>query len=124
MDETMRSDDAAQLRMGRLALSLISATACVLFVAGAIAFYFGPIFASWLNSDAAEAICRRGLEIFILAFLFRLQGFIVTPGAPLVSLFRVDILNIMGPGIVGAGLVFMLAESPVALAAAYAALER
>jgi uncharacterized membrane protein len=74
------------------------------------------------RKDAAEAICRRGLEIFILAFLFRLQGFIVTPGAPLVSLFRVDILNIMGPGIVGAGLVFMLAESPVALAAAYAAL--
>ena len=74
------------------------------------------------RKDAAEAICRRGLEIFILAFLFRLQGFIVTPGAPLVSLFRVDILNIMGPGIVGAGLVFMVAESPAVLAVAYAAL--
>ena len=74
------------------------------------------------RKDAAEAICRRGLEIFILAFLFRLQGFIVTPGAPLVSLFRVDILNIMGPAIVGAGLVFMLAESPVALAIVYGAL--
>jgi uncharacterized membrane protein len=74
------------------------------------------------RKDAAEAICRRGLEIFILAFLFRLQGFVVTPGAPLVSLFRVDILNIMGPGIVGAGLVFMLAESPAVLAATYALL--
>jgi uncharacterized membrane protein len=74
------------------------------------------------RKDAAEGICRRGLEIFILAFLFRLQGLIVTPGAPLVSLFRVDILNIMGPGIVGAGLVVMLAASPAALAAAYAAL--
>ena len=71
---------------------------------------------------AAEAVCRRGLEIFILAFLFRLQGFIVTPGAPPVSLFRVDILNIMGPGIVGAGLVWTLAKSPAVLAGVYACL--
>ena len=28
----------------------------------------------------SDAICRRGLEIFILAFLFRLQAFVVTPG--------------------------------------------
>jgi uncharacterized membrane protein len=74
------------------------------------------------RKDAAAAICRRGLEIFILAFLFRLQGFIVTPGAPLVSLFRVDILNIMGPGIVCAGLVFLFSESPAVLAVVYAAL--
>ena len=50
---------------------------------------------------AVEMICRRGLEIFILAFLFRLQGFIVTPGSHPVTLFRVDILNIMGPAMVG-----------------------
>src|SRR5205085_3568925 len=29
---------------------------------------------------AVETSCRRGLEIFILAFLFRLQGFVITPG--------------------------------------------
>ena len=52
---------------------------------------------------AAEGIVRRGLEIFILAFLFRLQAFIVSPGNHLVTLFRVDILNIMGPSIVAAG---------------------
>ena len=74
------------------------------------------------RKEAAQAVCRRGLEIFILAFLFRLQGFIVTPGSHAVTLFRVDILNIMGPGIVCAGLVLMLAESPKVLAAAYAAL--
>jgi len=43
---------------------------------------------------------RRGLEIFLLAFVFRAQSFIVSPGNPLVSLLRVDILNIMGPSIV------------------------
>src|SRR5262245_23998427 len=43
--------------------------------------------------EASEALVRRGLEIFILAFLFRIQAFIVTPGGPLVTIFRVDILN-------------------------------
>jgi uncharacterized membrane protein len=54
--------------------------------------------------SAVEEICRRGLEIFVLAFLFRLQAFIVSPGAHPVTLFRVDILNVMGPAIVLAGL--------------------
>ena len=49
---------------------------------------------------AASVIIRRGLEIFLLAFVFRAQSFIVSPGNPFVSLLRVDILNIMGPSIV------------------------
>jgi uncharacterized membrane protein len=59
---------------------------------------------------AVEMICRRGLEVFILAFLFRLQGWIITPGGHPVTLFRVDILNIMGPAMVAAGLVWGLAR--------------
>ena len=55
-----------------------------------------------------RAICRRGLEIFVLAFLFRLQAFIVTPGSYPVTIFRVDILNVMGPAIVAAGLLWAL----------------
>src|SRR5207247_1374800 len=54
----------------------------------------------------AEAICRRGLVIFILAFLFRLQAFVLSPGSELLTLMRVDILNIMGPAIAFAGLVW------------------
>ena len=61
--------------------------------------------------SAVGMICRRGLEIFILAFLFRVQGFIVTPGGHLVTIFRVDILNVMGPSIVAAGLVWGLART-------------
>ena len=72
--------------------------------------------------EAATAICRRGLEIFILAFLFRLQAFIVSPGSALVMVFRVDILNIMGPGIVLAGLVWGLAEGAWAAAIAFSVL--
>src|SRR4051812_7218226 len=52
------------------------------------------------RADVIEAVARRGLEIFILAFLFRLQAFIVSPGSYLVTLFRVDILNVMGLAIV------------------------
>lgn len=60
---------------------------------------------------ATHAICRRGLEIFILAFLFRLQAFIVSPGSHPVTLFRVDILNVMGPAIVAAGMIWGLSRT-------------
>ena len=48
---------------------------------------------------AARMVQRRGLEIFGLAFLFRLQSCILSHG-PLWTLLKVDILNIMGPSIV------------------------
>ncbi len=60
---------------------------------------------------AVDAVCRRGLEIFILAFLFRLQAFILSPGGPAIALFRVDILNVMGPAIVAAGLLWGVTAS-------------
>ena len=71
---------------------------------------------------AVEMICRRGLEIFILGFLFRLQGFIITPGSHPVTLFRVDILNIMGPAIAVAGVVWGLARTTTARVFGYAAI--
>ena len=61
---------------------------------------------------AVLTVVRRGLEIFVLAFLFRLQAFVVTPGGPLIKIFQVDILNIMGPAIVAAGLVWGAARRP------------
>jgi uncharacterized membrane protein len=59
---------------------------------------------------ATLTIVRRGLEIFVLAFVFRLQAFVVSPGSPLVSIFRVDILNIMGPAIAAAGVAWGVAR--------------
>jgi uncharacterized membrane protein len=63
------------------------------------------------RATAATTICRRGVEIFILAFLFRVQAFIVSPGSHPVALFRVDILNIMGPAIAAAGVVWFAAST-------------
>src|SRR5215468_4925837 len=71
--------------------------------------------------EAAESVCRRGLEIFILAFLFRLQAFIVSPGAHPITLFRVDILNIMGPAIAAGGLIWLVSGSRAVMLGIYAA---
>lgn len=51
---------------------------------------------------AARSVQRRGWEIFGLAFLFRLQAFLLSPGATVKGIFKADILNIMGPAIVAA----------------------
>jgi uncharacterized membrane protein len=48
---------------------------------------------------ASRAVVRRGGQIFLLAFLFRFQAWILGWSAPR-FLLRVDILNVMGPSIV------------------------
>jgi uncharacterized membrane protein len=50
--------------------------------------------------QAMIAAVRRGVGIFALAFAFRLQAFLITPGSSPVSLLRVDVLNVMGPAMV------------------------
>jgi uncharacterized membrane protein len=72
----------------------------------------------------------RGWQIFGLAFLFRLQSFILSGFYSLLSLLKVDILNVMGPAIavtaligrsmpnkVGRALVFSIAACAVAFLA-------
>jgi uncharacterized membrane protein len=60
---------------------------------------------------AAFAVTKRGLEIFLLAFLFRVQAFVLSGSSPH-ALLKVDILNIMGPAIVVTALLWGLAASP------------
>jgi uncharacterized membrane protein len=50
-------------------------------------------------SRAWHAVQIRGWQVFGLAFLFRLQSYILTAGYSAVSLLKVDILNVMGPAI-------------------------
>jgi uncharacterized membrane protein len=71
---------------------------------------------------ATAKVCRRGLEIFVLAFLFRIQAFIVSPGSFLVMVFRVDILNIMGPAMVAAALVWGITRGAATRTFTFAAL--
>ena len=52
-------------------------------------------------AGASRAVARRGIQIFFLAFLFRIQAWVLSWG-PVRSLLKVDILNIMGPSITAA----------------------
>jgi uncharacterized membrane protein len=72
-----------------------------LFLAGvAVAMSAGSKARRTGDSRAAVwAVQRRGLEIFLLAFLFRFQSFVLSQ-SPAWAMLKVDILNIMGPSIV------------------------
>lgn len=70
------------------------------------------IAATGSRRKATAAVVRRGLEIFVLAFLFRLQAFVVSPGSRALTIFRVDILNVMGPTIAVAGIIWGLSCGP------------
>jgi uncharacterized membrane protein len=76
----------------------------------------GDLTQSW------RSVHRRGWQIFGLAFLFRLQSFILTGGYSLIGLLKVDILNIMGPAIAVAGLIGGRVKTRVARGIAFAAM--
>jgi uncharacterized membrane protein len=59
---------------------------------------------------AARAVARRGLEIFFLAFLFRVQAAVLGWSSPR-DLLKVDILNVMGPSIVAAAALWSAAST-------------
>ena len=75
-----------------------------LFLAGvAVSMSAGSKYRQWADSDlAVRTVQQRGWEIFGLAFLFRFQSYVLNPGATMIGLLKVDILNVMGPAIVAA----------------------
>jgi uncharacterized membrane protein len=72
------------------------------------------------DKRAARLVRRRGWEIFALAFLFRLQSYILGWGSSLQGLLKVDILNIMGPSIVLTACIWQWSGTPKKRAAAFA----
>lgn len=63
-------------------------------------------------AQATRAALRRGVWIFALAFLFRLQSFLISGGRFPQALLKVDILNVMGVSMVVAALGWGAAASP------------
>jgi uncharacterized membrane protein len=57
------------------------------------------------EADSAAAARRRGWQIFGLAFLFRLQSWLISGGPPR-TLLKVDVLNVMGPSMIAAALIW------------------
>ena len=72
------------------------------------------------EAEAAALARRRALQIFGLAFLFRLQAIVVSGGS-LSQLLKVDILNVMGLSMLGAALLWSLGRSRWDRAAWFAA---
>ena len=64
------------------------------------------------HSAAASMAVKRGLQIFVLAFLFRLQSQLLGWG-PLVNFLKVDILNVMGVAMVAAALLWGLSSKRI-----------
>ena len=64
---------------------------------------------------ASLAVQKRGLQIFALAFLFRFQSWVLGGfSAPAWTMLKVDILNIMGPAMIAAVLIWWMGRVPVA----------
>jgi len=61
-------------------------------------------------ADVAALARRRGWQIFGLAFLFRLQSWLISGGPP-VRLLKVDILNVMGLAMVAGAVLWALGRS-------------
>jgi uncharacterized membrane protein len=58
---------------------------------------------------ASRAVQKRGLQIFALAFLFRLQAYVLSGlTAPAWTMLKVDILNVMGPAMIAAAALWAL----------------
>jgi uncharacterized membrane protein len=64
-----------------------------------------------MPSDVAARAQRRGWQIFGLAFLFRLQSWVISGGALRQVLLKVDILNIMGPSMIVAAWLWRIGRS-------------
>lgn len=63
------------------------------------------------QKEAARGVMKRGAWLFFLAFVFRVQAWILGWAHPR-TLLKVDILNIMGPSIVAAGAIWGAFRSP------------
>jgi uncharacterized membrane protein len=79
-----------------------------LFLAGiALALAAGSRLRRGKTPEEVAALARRrALQIFGLAFLFRLQSWAISGGDPVQALLKVDILNIMGLAMLAAALLW------------------
>jgi uncharacterized membrane protein len=62
-------------------------------------------------AEVAALARRRALQIFGLAFLFRLQSWVISGGDPVQALLKVDILNIMGVSMLAAAVLWSLGRT-------------
>jgi uncharacterized membrane protein len=87
-----------------------------LFLAGvSVAFAgYGRMRArSLTRAEAGWALQKRGWEIFLIAHIFRIVSFLLSPGALWSSVLKPDILNILGLGLAGAAFCWTRSTTPL-----------
>jgi uncharacterized membrane protein len=79
-----------------------------LFLAGVSVAFAATARTARLGSEAAAArtVRSRGWQIFLYAFLFRLQSFVLSGSSDPSMLLKVDILNVMGLSIVASAMLW------------------
>jgi uncharacterized membrane protein len=122
LDSWMRAPDRLTREFGQAMILGGFGAPLFLFLAGvAVPLSAGSKLRKTSSIDAASrAVARRGLEIFGLAFLFRLQAWVLGWSSP-ATLLRVDVLNIMGPSIMAAAAIWGAARAASGRIAAFAA---
>ena len=105
-DAWTRLDDRGRELYGLAIFIAGFATPLFLFLAGLTLTLSASSRAAALGHRAAAAVARRrALQIFVLAFLFRLQAQLLGWG-PLSNIFKVDILNVMGLAMLAAAIIW------------------
>jgi uncharacterized membrane protein len=105
-DAWTRVDDRSRDLYGLTVFVAGLAAPLFLFLAGLTLTMAASARAETMGHAAAASVARwRALQIFALAFLFRLQAQLLGWG-PLMNLFKVDILNIMGLAMLAAALIW------------------
>jgi uncharacterized membrane protein len=118
MDAWTRDADRGRWEYGWASIAAGFGAPIFLFLAG-IALFLAAGARMRAGADARAAGARaerRALQIFGLAFLFRLQSWLIS-GGPARSLLKVDILNVMGLSMLAAGLLWRAGRSPARRAA-------
>ncbi|MEO7135113.1 MAG: heparan-alpha-glucosaminide N-acetyltransferase domain-containing protein [Vicinamibacterales bacterium] len=102
---TRQEDRGRRLYMVTIFIAGLAAP-LFLFLAGLTLSMAASARASKVGHAAAASMARlRGLQVFALAFLFRLQSQLLGWGA-LINILKVDILNVMGVAMIAAALIW------------------
>jgi uncharacterized membrane protein len=118
VDSWTRLSDKSQMVYGWIFMAWGIAAPLFLFLAGVSqALAAGARIRQGRTAAEAAALARRrGWQIFGLAFLFRLQAWLISGGDAYRTLFKVDILNVMGLAMLAGAVLWGLGRGPASRA--------
>jgi uncharacterized membrane protein len=114
VDSWTRIDDKTQAAYRWISMTWGIAAPLFLFLAGvALVLAAGArLRQGRTDAEAAALARRRGWQIFGLAFLFRLQAWLISGGDAYTTLLKVDILNVMGLAMLAGAVLWGLGRGP------------